>query len=762
MDAPLSTGRDAALTCSVAKGDTPMTIEWTFEGRPVGSDMGVRVLSAGPRTSFLAIQSVGAAHSGVYKAPAIVPFELKEALRLGQDTALTCNVLRGDLPLTITWEVNGGAVDDLRSARVISAGPRMSILTLRSVGGDTGGLYTCTAENAIGRATHSVRLTVKEAPEIVPFDVVAPLSTGEDAALTCRASKGDTPMTLSWTFDGRPVTSEMGVNVISAGARTSFLTIQSVGAANSGEYTCTAANDVGEASQSARLTVKEAPEISPFSMEGPLNTGEDAALTCRVGKGDTPLTLDWAFEGRPVTPDMGVLVIHAGSRISVLTIESVEAAHSGAYTCTAANAVGNVSYTAHLTVKEAPEIVPFSMDAPLSTGRDAALTCSVAKGDTPMTIEWTFEGRPVSSEMGVLVLHAGSRISLKYPVYHDHFISLFLFVICTTIESDLHGSSEAPEIVPFSMDAPLSTGRDAALTCSVAKGDTPMTIEWTFEGRPVAELQKVRVISGGSRTSLLTVSSVDGSHSGLYTCTLHGYERGGHGGPLGAAHRQGSVALPPEIFPFPALDALMDGDDASLTCYAYKGDTPMTISWTFHGRDVSMERQFTTQAVGTRTKMLVIPAVSHGHSGTYTCIAKNAAGRAEYSTQLVVKVPPEIFPFPTLDALRDGDDATLQCYVFKGDTPMTITWTFHGRDVSMERQFTTLSAGDRTSILLVKAVSHGHSGTYTCRAKNAAGVTQLSTALVVKGQFLRLWKCASVTKRPPFSSCCSAPPVSAS
>ena len=53
----------------------------------------------------------------------------------------------------------------------------------------------------------------------------------------------------------------------------------------------------------------------------------------------------------------------------------------------------------------------------------------------------------------------------------------------------------------------------------------------------------------------------------------------------------------------------------------------------------------------------------------------------------------------------------------------------------MERQFTTLAAGDRTKILLIKSVSHGHSGTYTCRAKNAAGVTQLSTTLTVKGQY---------------------------
>ena len=69
------------------------------------------------------------------------------------------------------------------------------------------------------------------------------------------------------------------------------------------------------------------------------------------------------------------------------------------------------------------------------------------------------------------------------------------------------------------MDAPLSTGRDAALTCSVAKGDTPMTIKWTFEDRPVVDLQGVRVISGGSRNSFLTIESVSADHSGLYTCT---------------------------------------------------------------------------------------------------------------------------------------------------------------------------------------------------------------------------------------------------
>ena len=64
---------------------------------------------------------------------------------------------------------------------------------------------------------------------------------------------------------------------------------------------------------------------------------------------------------------------------------------------------------------------------------------------------------------------------------------------------------------------------------------------------------------------------------------------------------------------------------------------------------------------------------------------------------------------------------------------MSISWTFHGKQLPMDRQFKTQTFGDRTSILLIKDVSHGHSGTYTCMAKNAAGEDSSSTELLVRG-----------------------------
>ena len=95
----------------------------------------------------------------------------------------------------------------------------------------------------------------------------------------------------------------------------------------------------------------EAPELFPFAVEAPLSVGRSATLVCNAFRGDPPLTLTWSQDGRPISDAAGARVVDAGFRTSVLTIEAVTAGHSGEYTCTATNAVGDASHTARLTVK---------------------------------------------------------------------------------------------------------------------------------------------------------------------------------------------------------------------------------------------------------------------------------------------------------------------------------------------------------------------------------------------------------------------------
>lgn len=80
------------------------------------------------------------------------------------------------------------------------------------------------------------------------------------------------------------------------------------------------------------------------------------------------------------------------------------------------------------------------------------------------------------------------------------------------------------------------------------------------------------------------------------------------------------------------------GDGVVVNCVATKGDLPLEISWTFSSEtlDSSLHRDIMTTPLGPRASALTINSVSANHQGNYTCIAQNAAGRAEYAATLVV------------------------------------------------------------------------------------------------------------------------------
>ena len=90
---------------------------------------------------------------------------------------------------------------------------------------------------------------------------LVPLSFGRDVAdqgdfvqLSCIATKGDEPMIISWTFHGESG-ADPDIITTPIGNRGSMLVISSVGKDHNGNYTCTAKNDAGVASETAVLKV---------------------------------------------------------------------------------------------------------------------------------------------------------------------------------------------------------------------------------------------------------------------------------------------------------------------------------------------------------------------------------------------------------------------------------------------------------------------------------------------------------------------------
>lgn len=83
------------------------------------------------------------------------------------------------------------------------------------------------------------------------------VNEGDTAAVQCTVVKGDMPLELSWSLDGRQLraSEHPGVQVTKLGPRITTLSIEAVRAEHIGEYTCTARNKGGVHAASTQLNV---------------------------------------------------------------------------------------------------------------------------------------------------------------------------------------------------------------------------------------------------------------------------------------------------------------------------------------------------------------------------------------------------------------------------------------------------------------------------------------------------------------------------
>lgn len=79
------------------------------------------------------------------------------------------------------------------------------------------------------------------------------------------------------------------------------------------------------------------------------------------------------------------------------------------------------------------------------------------------------------------------------------------------------------------------------------------------------------------------------------------------------------------------------GDSTGVSCVVVKGDLPISIKWTLNGSPiVNGENGLTVMKLSAKSSVLNIASLEKEHRGIVKCIAENAAGVAEYSSELQV------------------------------------------------------------------------------------------------------------------------------
>lgn len=90
----------------------------------------------------------------------------------------------------------------------------------------------------------------------------------------------------------------------------------------------------------------------PFSFgDEPVNTGESAGVQCMIQKGDTPISIKWTLNSRPlINNEEGINIMKMSAKSSVLNIASVAENHRGLFKCIAENKAGMSFYASDLNV----------------------------------------------------------------------------------------------------------------------------------------------------------------------------------------------------------------------------------------------------------------------------------------------------------------------------------------------------------------------------------------------------------------------------
>ncbi|XP_017071042.1 Down syndrome cell adhesion molecule-like protein Dscam2 isoform X6 [Drosophila eugracilis] len=414
IEQTLQPGPAVSLKCSAAGNPTPQ-ISWTLDGFPLPSNgrfmIGQYITVHGDVISHVNISHVMVEDGGEYAciaenragrvqhAARLNIYGLPYIRLIPKVTAVSGETLNLKCPVAgypieeIHWERGGRELPDDIRQRVQPDGS----LTISPVQKNSdSGVYTCWARNKQGHsARRSGEVTVIVPPSIEPFAFQEGLAEGMRTRTVCGVSRGDAPLKLIWLKDGDPLPDLLGANVTMLDQYSSLLSIPSLSATHSGEYTCVAKNPAAEIKYTALLQVKVPPRWIVEPVDANVERNRHIMLHCQAQGVPTP-SIVWKkatgsksgeyeeVRERPFTKLLG-----NGS----LLLQHVKEDREGFYLCQANNGIGTgIGKVIQLKVNSSPYFSSTSRSVMVKKGDTALLQCAVS-GDKPINIVWMRSGK---------------------------------------------------------------------------------------------------------------------------------------------------------------------------------------------------------------------------------------------------------------------------------------------------------------------------------------------------------------------------------
>ncbi|KAL1516797.1 hypothetical protein ABEB36_000653 [Hypothenemus hampei] len=280
----------------------------------------------------------------------------------------------------------------------------------------------------------------------------------------------------------------------------------------------------------------------------------------------------------------------------------------------------------------------------------------------------------------------------------------------------------------------MHVGDRASLTCSVTKGDLPLTITWTRDGRILTPGSSVSITQVDQFTSILVIESLSPEHNGNYSCVVR------NAAAQVAYTQQLAVNVPPRWLVEPMDVSVERNRHVSLHCQAQGVPTPMVIwkkaAGSKSGDYEEVRDHMYTKLLGNGT--LLLQHVKEDREGYYLCQADNGIGTGIGKViQLKVNSSPYFAAPSKMVTVKKGDTALLHCDV-NGDKPISVIWLKGGKtELNPSTNYRVNAKQDVTpdgvaAELQVLNADASDSGAYFCQASNMYGRDQQLVQLLVQ------------------------------
>nr|XP_034174382.1 Down syndrome cell adhesion molecule-like protein Dscam2 isoform X3 [Osmia lignaria] len=612
-------------------------------------------------------------------------------------------------------------------------------LIIREARVEDSGKYLCIVNNSVGGESVETVLTVTAplAAEIEPSTQT--IDFGRPATFTCNV-RGNPIKTISWLKDGKPL-----------GLEEPVLRIESVKKEDKGMYQCFVRNDQESAQATAELKLGgrfEPPQIRQAFAEETLQPGPSMFLKCVASGNPTP-EITWELDGKRLSNterlQVGQYVTVNGDVVSHLNISSIHTNDGGLYKCIAASKVGSAEHSARLNVYGLPFIRHMDKKA-IVAGETLRVTCPVA-GYPIESIVWERDTRVLPINRKQKVFPNGTLIIENVERMSDQ--ATYTCVARNAQGYSARGTLEvqvmvAPQLAPFTFgEEAANAGEMATVQCAVIKGDLPLKIVWSLNGRHIDvgrvsgdhgyDIPDIVVSRSSKRISTLTIDSVAARHAGEYSCTATN--------AAGSARHTSvlSVNVPPRWILEPTDKAFAQGSDARVECKADGFPKPQ-VTWKRAAGDTPgdyTDLKLSNPDISVEDGTLSINNIQKTNEGYYLCEAVNGIGSGLSAVILIsVQAPPHFEIKLKNQTARRGEPAVLQCEA-QGEKPIGILWNMNNKrlDPKSDSRYTIreeILANGVLSDLSIKRTERSDSALFTCVATNAFGSDDTSINMIVQ------------------------------